>query len=169
MRYMAFQKKHNLNIGNKYALGMRHTEEWKKEARERMKGNTQGFQIGEPSSRKGKKSRFPAWNKGKKMPEKSGENAWNWVKDRTKTSEKRRIRTSVEWREWRSKVFERDLYTCKECGISGVYIEPHHIIPIRENTDRLFDVNNGITLCRSCHKKTFRKESEFAKKYFQLN
>ena len=102
------------------------------------------------------------------MPAKRGKNAWNWVKDRTKAREKRNLRMSIEWREWRSKIFERDLYTCKDCGISGVYIEPHHIIPIRENMNRIFDINNGITLCRPCHKKTLWRESDFTEKYFKI-
>src|SRR3990167_1719593 len=161
---MAFQKRHQLNLGNQYAKGMRHTEEWKQKARERAKGNNNGFQIGKPSVRKGKKSSTSAWNKGKKMPEKSGENAWNWVKDRTEITEKARLRASVEWKVWRGGVFERDLYTCKECGVSGVYIEPHHITPIREAKEKMFDVKNGITLCRPCHKKTLWKESDFAER-----
>lgn len=163
-----FQKGHKINVGKKLALGYRHTEEWKKLMREKMKGNQNGFKVGKSSPRKGKKSDKPAWNKGKKFPEWQGENHWNWVKDRTKTLEKKRIRASIEWREWRMKVFERDLYTCRDCGISGVYIEPHHIIPIREDMRKLFDVNNGITLCRSCHQKTVWKENNFAEKYFSI-
>jgi 5-methylcytosine-specific restriction endonuclease McrA len=156
---MAFMK------GNQYAKGSKHTDEWKEKARLRMLGNTHGFTKGKPSPRKGKKATLPAWNKGIKMPERSGANHHLWTPDRTKAKEKRRLRMSFKWREWRTKIFERDSHTCKECGISGVYIEPHHIIPIREDESKVFDIGNGITLCRPCHKKTMWKELDFVVKY----
>lgn len=108
------------------------------------------------------------WNKGKKIPTMSGENHHAWIKDRTIIQEKHRIRGTLDWRSWRAMVFERDLYTCQECGASGVYIEPHHIIPIRSNMDKLFDTKNGITLCRPCHLKTIRKEEAFIERYSKI-
>lgn len=48
----------------------------------------------------------------------------------------------------------------------GTYLEPHHIIPVRNgNKELLFILENGITLCRSCHQKTIWKESSFVEKY----
>ena len=163
-----FKNGHQLNLGNQYAKGNKHTEEWKEQARQRMLGNSRGFVKGKPSPRKGIKAGFPAWNKGIKMPDRCGANHHYWTPDRTKAKEKRNLRRSLEWTAWRSEIFERDLYTCKECGISGVYLEPHHIIPIREDETKIFDVNNGITLCRNCHMKTFRKEMTFVEKYQKL-
>lgn len=165
---MSFLKGHRLNLGNQYAKGQKHTDEWKEAMRLRMLGNTQGFVKGKPSPRKGKKSRFPAWNKGKKFPEQSGENHWNWKKVRNNIIEKHRFRGSVEWKNWRNSVFERDNYTCQNCGEKGVYLEPHHIIPLRENLIGMYEIGNGITLCSPCHKKTFWKEKEFAKKFTKL-
>ena len=165
---MAFKKGHKLNIGNKYALGAQHTEEWKENARKRMLGNTNGFVKGKPSPRRGKKANKPSWNKGLKMPKQSGKNHWHWSENRTPVLERQRLRSSVKWRAWRNKVFERDNYICQECEKSGIYLEPHHIIPIREDTSKVFDPNNGITLCRKCHQKTLRKESQFAEKYLSI-
>jgi 5-methylcytosine-specific restriction endonuclease McrA len=91
-----------------------------------------------------------------------------WIKDRTKKLEYQLCKNSIEWKNWRSYIFERDKYTCQECGSSGVYIEPHHIIPIKINWDGMFDVCNGITLCRPCHQKTFGKEESFIERYFQI-
>lgn len=108
------------------------------------------------------------WNKGKKMPEIAGENHYSWIKDRTEQLEKHRLRGTLEWRNWRTAVFERDNYTCKECGQYGGYLEPNHIIPLRSNMERIFDINNGITLCRPCHVKTIWKEEQFSGKYSQL-
>lgn len=97
-----------------------------------------------------------------------GLHSWNWLEDRTKALEKHRIRSCRQWIEWRKKVFERDNYTCQECGASRVLLEPHHIIPIRSNGDTIYKETNGITLCRPCHRKTVWKESNFFEKYSQL-
>lgn len=98
----------------------------------------------------------------------AGELAWNWIPDRTVVLEKHRIRSTQEWKNWRMAVFERDKYTCQECGDSGVYLEPHHIVPIRSDWNKLFNTKNGITLCRPCHQKTIWKETDFADKYLAL-
>ncbi len=165
---MTFQKGHRRNVGNTYAKGMRHTDEWKRQARLRMLGNTRGFVNGKTSPRKGIKATKPVWNKGMKFPERSGENHPLWIKDRTEVVEKRRLRSSVEWKQWRNKVFERDDFTCQDCGKHGCFLEPHHIIPIRVSKERIFDVSNGIALCRSCHMKTRWKEESLIERYASI-
>ena len=35
--------------------------------------------------------------------------------------------STKEYKEWRKAVFERDNYTCQDCGEKGVYLEAHHI------------------------------------------
>ena len=84
------------------------------------------------------------------------------------TPANKRIRSTVNWAKWRASVFARDSFTCKECGVRGGFLEPHHIIPIRSDKNKLFDINNGITLCRPCHQKTIWKESNFVEKYSRL-
>ncbi len=99
-------------------------------------------------------------------PHPKGENHPRWKKDRTVLMEKHRIRGSYKWRDWRAAVFERDSFTCQECGKIGGKLEPHHIIPIRSDMNILiFQLTNGITLCRPCHQKTIWKESNFFEKY----
>lgn len=95
----------------------------------------------------------------------SGKNNYAWIENRDKVTEKHRLRGTREWREWREKVFKRDNHSCQECGAYGVYLEPHHILPVRSNSQEIFNPNNGITLCRPCHRKTVWKESDFAEKY----
>lgn len=69
---------------------------------------------------------------------------------------------------WRKSVFERDNYTCVNCGATGVKIEAHHIkslYSITQNNklknieearecEELWDIDNGTTLCIPCHKLT---------------
>lgn len=53
---------------------------------------------------------------------------------------------------WRKKVFERDNYTCQCCGKrGGTELNAHHIDGFNWCKDKRFDVNNGTTLCKSCH------------------
>ena len=94
-----------------------------------------------------------------------GSNHYRWIKNRTKALTKHLLRGTKEWKDWRSAVFSRDNFTCKECGLKDCYIEPHHIVPIRIDEDKIFQVENGITLCRPCHVKTFWKELEFVGRY----
>jgi 5-methylcytosine-specific restriction endonuclease McrA len=98
----------------------------------------------------------------------TGENNSKWITNRTAYQEKCRLRRTKEWSNWRENIFKRDNYTCQECGIIGGYLEPHHIIPIRKDESKIFEITNGITLCRLCHKRTMWKEDGFQEKYLRI-
>jgi intein-encoded DNA endonuclease-like protein len=53
---------------------------------------------------------------------------------------------------WSTSVKERDGYKCRNCK-SQKYIHAHHIIPyiLCFKEEKVFDLDNGITLCRQCH------------------
>ena len=70
-----------------------------------------------------------------------------------KSSENLLLRTSKEYKRWRTKVFERDNYKCLKCGKKGGVLNAHHIKEFSVHRDIIFDVNNGATLCEHCHKK----------------
>lgn len=71
-----------------------------------------------------------------------------------KTTEKARIRYSPEYKNWRKAVFNRDDYTCQDCGIRGTELQAHHIKSFAYFPELRFEISNGATLCVSCHKKT---------------
>lgn len=83
---------------------------------------------------------------------KTGVNSTGWKGGISK--EHHRIRQSKEFKDWRISVFTRDNYTCIFCGQHGGYLEPDHIKPFAYFPDLRFDINNGRTLCKPCHKTT---------------
>jgi len=114
-----------------------------------MKGK-KGKQLWHDVSGLNKKGDIP-WNKGKKFPEKSGENHFAW-----KGGISRGCKTgyySKEYKDWRVSVFQRDEFTCVECGKMG-YITAHHIKSFAHFPELRYEISNGKTLCELCHYKT---------------
>lgn len=60
--------------------------------------------------------------------------------------------------ELRQMCLERDNYTCQKCGAKGktVQLHCHHIYPLNESPITSADVDNTITLCKSCHKEAHK-------------
>src|ERR1700722_3209548 len=90
--------------------------------------------------------------KGKNV---SGSRNWNWKNGITKEDrlERVRFRNSMQ-----RKVFERDSYTCPNCGTIGRYLQVDHIKSWAEFKEERFNMDNCRTLCMECHYKiTFGK------------
>ena len=83
-----------------------------------------------------------------------GENSSNWKGGITLLNHK--IRTSNEIKQWRKSVFERDNYICQHCNVRGGELHSHHIKSFARYPELRFDINNGITLCKNCHKEIHR-------------
>lgn len=63
---------------------------------------------------------------------------------------------------WRTRVFERDRYTCAICGQVGGELNAHHIRPFKDFPDLRLELDNGVTLCKACHKRVHKeKDSEW--------
>jgi hypothetical protein len=139
------------------------------------------FKKGQPSPLKGKKNPKGSlakmgknnplygkkpWNKGVKglqcskfrglkRPEFSKEKHWNWKGGITR--ERESDMHSLEYKKWRSDVFTRDNWTCQTCGIRGVKLHAHHIKKWSQYKELRYVVENGVTLCESCHRLTHKK------------
>jgi len=107
---------------------------------------------------KGKKQ-SPVWIKNKSVSLKK-----YWDKKGRKNDLYTRIKISKQYKKWRLVVFERDEFTCQDCGDKrGGNLEADHLISfaflleeggILQNYKGLWDIDNGKTRCTECHKKT---------------
>jgi 5-methylcytosine-specific restriction endonuclease McrA len=84
------------------------------------------------------------------------------------TSVKDQVTKHYKYRQWRDDVFTRDDYTCQNCNTRGARLHAHHkerfseIIESNQiktldqaiECNELWNINNGITLCVSCHSLT---------------
>lgn len=66
----------------------------------------------------------------------------------------KRIRNTLDYRLWLEAVFARDNWTCQSCGGGSGKLNAHHILSFANFPHKRFDITNGITLCKECHKKT---------------
>lgn len=116
------------------------------------------------------------WNKGKKMCEayckKISEAAKN-RKPRTGEAVQRKDyrgglnKQGFLYKTWRKKVLERDGYKCQFCGNEKNLIA-HHLIDYKRDDGQfivklMINVDNGQTLCRSCHTSHHQKDGGYNK------
>lgn len=82
-----------------------------------------------------------------------------WNKGQGIATDYQRYKFSNAHKEWRTQIFIRDNYTCKECGTrSGngkrVELNADHIKPYALYPDLRLALSNGRTLCIDCHRQT---------------
>jgi len=82
------------------------------------------------------------------------------------------IRKCEKYKQWRMEIYKRDWFTCVDCGndtnvkefkLNADHIKPFALIimennittvELAEKCDELWNLENGRTLCRTCHEKT---------------
>lgn len=99
---------------------------------------------------------------------KYGKDAYAWKGG--KTSIQRCIRENYRKKHWVKTCLERDNFTCQLCNHRGGDLEVHHKFPFAKildtyqiktiqdaiKCDFLWNITNGLTLCKSCHKQIHR-------------
>src|SRR3990167_3583081 len=114
-----------------------------------------GFQKGNPGNPKGNigeitRGKKP-WNKGKPCERWLGNKNPNWKGGITPKNIA--LRHTIEFRLWREAVFARDNWTCQKCEIRGGTLHADHIKQFAHHPELRFAIDNGRTLCKSCHYK----------------
>ena len=69
-------------------------------------------------------------------------------------TERHRLRGQLEYRLWRQAIFARDNWTCQICFKRGGKLEADHIKPWTLFPELRYAIDNGRTLCVSCHRQT---------------
>jgi HNH endonuclease len=73
---------------------------------------------------------------------------------------KARRRQVARYNDWRLAVLKRDKRTCQRCGYQGKKLHAHHIKEYAKYPELRIAIENGITLCPDCHRKTHRERSK---------
>ena len=80
----------------------------------------------------------------------SGDKSPHWQGGKTVLSQA--IRNSEKYKLWRSSVFERDEFTCRNCNQRGGKLEVDHVKLFSRYPELRFEISNGQTLCKDCHR-----------------
>jgi 5-methylcytosine-specific restriction endonuclease McrA len=71
-----------------------------------------------------------------------------------KTQQLHGDRFTKEYKRWRFDVMIRDKFVCQKCGCCiKKELTAHHIKQFSKFPELRFDVDNGLTVCKGCHKK----------------
>lgn len=63
---------------------------------------------------------------------------------------------SSNWTRLRKQALERDHYECQWCAAKGKTVKAttvHHIVPADERPDIAYELDNLVSLCRTCHEQ----------------
>lgn len=93
---------------------------------------------------------------GKTMPRGPDNKLWKGNK-----TERRNAMERIEYKTWRATVFKRDDHTCVICGKQEIKVEAHHIKKWANDEKLRYDPENGVTLCKDCHKSITGIEESF--------
>lgn len=117
----ARQKNSEAHKGKQTRLGMKHTAESRQKISDTLRSNTP-----------------------------RGKDHYNYKGGKSERS--LATRRTPEYYTWRMAVFTRDNFTCQKCGDGkGGNLRAHHIKPFAEYPELALDVDNGMTLCATCH------------------
>lgn len=101
----------------------------------------------------------------------SGPRNGNWKGDQAKNrdqNERQRVICSDEYLVWRRAVLNRDNWCCQCCGSKNNLVV-YHIQCYWDYPNERFEMDNGITVCRSCHTNIHLNKVLFIKESSEAN
>ena len=90
--------------------------------------------------------------------DKFGESNPNWkgginaISCNGRKSKNSRDLNSFEYATWRLQVFTRDNFICQHCQKKSNKLNAHHIQNFSTNEELQLKTDNGVTLCKYCHR-----------------
>jgi 5-methylcytosine-specific restriction endonuclease McrA len=82
---------------------------------------------------------------------------------------KKRDYQDPHYKEFRYKVLKRDKHTCQMCKSRiRKNLEVHHVMTWASASSLRYDVDNGITLCKQCHKSITGQEVHYQSYFLAL-
>lgn len=75
-----------------------------------------------------------------------------------RNAERRGLRETPEYKQWRFDVYVRDRFSCQLCGdCRGGNLNAHHILAFATYPEYRLVLANGITVCERCHERLHYK------------
>lgn len=136
--------------------GIPHSEEAKMKMRKKHKPLSEETRNKMSESRRGhfvsQETRIKLSEAMKRRGPKFGSESPHWKGGKNNMNNGR---GDKKYAKWRSEVLARDNWVCQTCGLfkSGD-METHHIKSWAKFPELRYEVSNGVTLCRECHKLT---------------
>ena len=151
-------------IEHKRKIALSNSKPLSEERKHKISESHKGKKLSEEHKNKIRKT-FTGLRVGDKHP--------MWIDGRSKI--KNRLRQSLKYKDWMLSVYKRDNFICQKCKKNKKYLNCHHIETFRKivneyklkefdeylNCEKLWDINNGITLCKDCHDLIRNKEGEY--------
>lgn len=74
-----------------------------------------------------------------------------------------------ELKKWKKIIRKRDKNRCRfpECN-NRKKLQVHHIYPFAKYVSLRYDINNGIVLCKECHKKVTGQENSYISLFTEI-
>ena len=142
--------------------GQKHSDE----ARERMSRSHAGKRTGSANVNWGKPRDPEVLRKVSETRIRNkvavGENNPNWRGGVTKS--RKAVLSTSRYKQWRLAVFTRDLFKCQGCGTHGTrenQLQADHIKPWAYFPGLRYEADNGRTLCKKCHKTTYKSNQQY--------
>lgn len=137
-----------------------------KEQIEKMRLKMIGKSAGEKNYFYGMHAYPKEWTEKRVASLPRGENHWNWKGGITPATEK--VRKSRKHTDWSLLVRNTWNNECQICGATNTKLDANHIIKFSEDPEKRFELENGIALCRPCHKKLVNHHEDEWRSYFNF-
>jgi 5-methylcytosine-specific restriction protein A len=101
--------------------------------------------------------RVPSFRPGGQLDRKAADRAYSKAHRQT---DEQRFYNSGPWRRCARLKLQRNP-ACEVCWKAGLYTRAshvHHIVPLTQDWDRAFDLDNMQALCKSCHSRLHMNE-----------